>query len=159
MTLILGTCFWMVVCMGCLEVELASSGIEFEATLKELVENKATKHVKPLDLENNTVHVEVDLYHIHAVDEKNGLLILKLWTSVYYYSPSVSWNPAEYGNYSSIQLPQESVWDPDVGEYQLTPPPLEGLTRPDLKVVIRIFPSRNERSIGNSLCKLRTPDN
>ena len=82
-----------------LSLQYGHAGFNSEAeekVLRDLVLNKLTKNSPPGAMVNDTVFTFVDLYQIADVDEKNGILTLKMWTYIYYWMDQPLWDPAQY---------------------------------------------------------------
>ncbi|XP_013406814.1 acetylcholine receptor subunit beta-like 1 isoform X2 [Lingula anatina] len=59
------------------------------------------------------------------VDEKNQIMKTNVWLQTVWYDYQLVWDPADYGGISSIRVPMDKVWTPDIvlfnnadGKYQ-----------------------------------------
>ena len=86
-----------------------------EKQLVDLLEAKLTKHSPPAGMVNQTVFMYLSIYQIVDVDEKNGILTLKLWMYLYYKMYNALWDPALYKNTTRMQFQPDTFWKPDVG--------------------------------------------
>ena len=93
-----------------------TNGVESEKRILARLHHALPKHTPPRDMVNKTVYLSLDLYHIVDVDEKNGILTVKLTFFMYYYTPSASWNESELGEINTIAAPSDTFWTPDVGK-------------------------------------------
>ena len=64
---------------------------------------------------NDTVFIFIDLYQIVNVDEKNGILALKLWMYIYY-DLDLLWDEAQFGGLRTMQFPMDTFWKPDISK-------------------------------------------
>ena len=64
---------------------------------------------------DNKVYLYIDLYQIVDVDERNGVLALKLWIFVYYRINEQLWEPDDFSGARRMQFPMNTFWQPDVG--------------------------------------------
>ncbi|CAH1268041.1 CHRNA10 [Branchiostoma lanceolatum] len=64
------------------------------------------------------VHFIAILSHIVEVDAKKQILTANLWLHMMWYDPRLEWNKADYGNVTTLVVPDERVWKPDVVLYQ-----------------------------------------
>ena len=87
-----------------------------EAELETLLKNRLTKLTPPGGLVNNSVEVCSDLYQIVDVDEKNGMINLKIWMYVSYKLEEPLWEPSDFGNTTKVQFPTDTFWRPDLSE-------------------------------------------
>ena len=93
------------------------ASLQEENVLSDFLKNRLTKNSPPGGMVNNTVYVYVDLYQIVDVDEKNGVLTLKLWLFTYYRLDESLWKPSEYKGVNRLQFPMDTFWNPDIGSY------------------------------------------
>ncbi|XP_013406818.1 acetylcholine receptor subunit beta-like 1 isoform X6 [Lingula anatina] len=61
------------------------------------------------------------------VDEKNQIMKTNVWLQTVWYDYQLVWDPADYGGISSIRVPMDKVWTPDIvlfnnadGNYQVS---------------------------------------
>ena len=110
--LLLGT-----VCLLCVTVVLGATrnGVTEEEELMASLKESLPKYRPPEDMALNTVLLYVDLYQILDVDEKNGVITVKLWLYTFYFSESARWNSSDYGGLDTLLVPAKTFWTPDVG--------------------------------------------
>ena len=84
---------------GYFAAKLTMSGaFETKETEAAFIESKlanATVNSIPKNLKNETVYIFLDLYQIIDVEEKQGLLHLKVYYYIYYELPSLVWDPEQ----------------------------------------------------------------
>nr|XP_033795785.1 neuronal acetylcholine receptor subunit alpha-2 isoform X1 [Geotrypetes seraphini]XP_033795786.1 neuronal acetylcholine receptor subunit alpha-2 isoform X1 [Geotrypetes seraphini] len=51
------------------------------------------------------------------VDEKNQMMTTNVWLKQEWHDYKLRWNPADYGNVTSIRVPSEMIWIPDIVLY------------------------------------------
>ncbi|XP_039623339.1 neuronal acetylcholine receptor subunit alpha-4 isoform X1 [Polypterus senegalus] len=51
------------------------------------------------------------------VDEKNQMMTTNVWVKQEWYDYKLQWNPLEYENVTSIRIPSELIWRPDIVLY------------------------------------------
>ncbi|KAH3830113.1 hypothetical protein DPMN_103350 [Dreissena polymorpha] len=95
-----------------------------------LVQNKYNKLIRPVG--NNTkepltVKMGIRLSQIIDVDELNQVMTTNVWLRQEWRDVSLQWDPKEYGNISTIELPSKNIWLPDIvlfnnadGNYEVT---------------------------------------
>ena len=88
--------------------------VEKEKELLESFQGNLTLYMAPEAMTNNTVFIFVDLYQILDVNEKEGLVSLKLWVFYYYHLEHIRWDPAEYAGRNTFVLPKGTFWAPDI---------------------------------------------
>ena len=86
-----------------------------EKLLRGLLKNKLTKNSPPAGIVNDTVFVYMDLYQIINIQEKNGILTLKLWMYIYYNLKEPLWESSNFSGVRTMQFPMDSFWKPDIG--------------------------------------------
>jgi nicotinic acetylcholine receptor len=52
-----------------------------------------------------------------AQDERNQQLRTNAWLQQTWTDPALCWTPSEYGNITSLHIPYEHVWKPDIVLY------------------------------------------
>jgi hypothetical protein len=50
-------------------------------------------------------------------DEVNQALRLNVWLRLYWNNPYLTWDPADYGNITSVHLDNALLWTPDISMY------------------------------------------
>ncbi|XP_052553162.1 5-hydroxytryptamine receptor 3A-like [Tympanuchus pallidicinctus] len=61
-----------------------------------------------------TVAIDVMVYAILSVDEKNQVLTTYIWYRQHWTDEFLQWDPAHFDNITQISLPAESIWVPDI---------------------------------------------
>ncbi|ELT98093.1 hypothetical protein CAPTEDRAFT_128526, partial [Capitella teleta] len=51
------------------------------------------------------------------VQEKENMLSLSAWTKYNWVDEYLTWNPEDHGNITSLKLPPENIWIPDIMLY------------------------------------------
>ncbi|CAL8309374.1 unnamed protein product [Boreogadus saida] len=69
-----------------------------------------------LDYRNQTiVHLEIALYGILGMDEKEQMFVASLLTSLQWHSDLFSWNPEDFCGINYIpSIPKKLMWEPDI---------------------------------------------
>ena len=91
-----------------------------ENGLVEKLTQRLTKLTPPAGMLNNSVTVFCDLYQIVDVDEKNGVIKLKIWLFISYKMEEKLWDPSEHGNMTNIQLKGDTLWRPDISKIHIS---------------------------------------
>ncbi|KAL0595824.1 Neuronal acetylcholine receptor subunit alpha-4 [Plecturocebus cupreus] len=55
------------------------------------------------------------------VDEKNQMMTTNVWVKQEWHDYKLCWDPADYENVTSIRIPSELIWRPDIVLYNKTP--------------------------------------
>ncbi|XP_053859362.1 neuronal acetylcholine receptor subunit beta-3 isoform X2 [Vidua macroura] len=103
-------------CLSRSDVNAFSSVAENEdALLKHLFEGYQ-KWVRPVENSNDTIRVlfGLKISQLVDVDEKNQLMTTNVWLKQEWIDHKLSWNPDEYGGITTIRVPSESLWLPDI---------------------------------------------
>ncbi|XP_046875049.1 neuronal acetylcholine receptor subunit non-alpha-3-like [Hypomesus transpacificus] len=76
--------------------------------------------VRPIQHANDTVTVRFGLKisQLVDVDEKNQLMTTNVWLWQEWIDYKLRWNPAHYGGITSIRVPSETIWLPDIVLYE-----------------------------------------
>ncbi|XP_004416431.1 PREDICTED: 5-hydroxytryptamine receptor 3A isoform X2 [Odobenus rosmarus divergens] len=61
-----------------------------------------------------TVAIDVIIYAILSVDEKNQVLTTYIWYRQYWTDEFLQWNPEDFDNITKLSIPTESIWVPDI---------------------------------------------
>ncbi|XP_009070175.1 PREDICTED: 5-hydroxytryptamine receptor 3A-like, partial [Acanthisitta chloris] len=61
-----------------------------------------------------TVAIDLMVYAILSVDEKNQVLTTYIWYRQHWTDEFLRWDPAHFDNLTQISLPVESIWAPDI---------------------------------------------
>ncbi|XP_021236958.1 neuronal acetylcholine receptor subunit beta-3 isoform X3 [Numida meleagris] len=74
------------------------------------------KWVRPVENSNDTIQVlfGLKISQLVDVDEKNQLMTTNVWLKQEWMDHKLSWNPEEYGGITTIRVPSESLWLPDI---------------------------------------------
>ena len=92
------------------------NGVEIQEELMNKLRKKVPKYMPPSDLKYKQVAVKLDIYQILDVNEKDGLMTLKLFVYYYYNSLSAKWDPDEYNGTRMLAVPKDTFWTPDLSE-------------------------------------------
>ncbi|CAB1327058.1 unnamed protein product [Coregonus sp. 'balchen'] len=78
------------------------------------------KWVRPVMHANDTITVRFGLKisQLVDVDEKNQLMTTNVWLWQEWVDVKLQWNPDEYGGITSIRVPSETIWLPDIVLYE-----------------------------------------
>ncbi|XP_062409232.1 neuronal acetylcholine receptor subunit beta-3a [Sardina pilchardus] len=78
------------------------------------------KWVRPVLHANDTITVRFGLKisQLVDVDEKNQLMTTNVWLWQEWTDYKLRWNPDDYGGITSIRVPSESIWLPDIVLYE-----------------------------------------
>ncbi|XP_041627827.1 5-hydroxytryptamine receptor 3A isoform X1 [Vulpes lagopus] len=60
------------------------------------------------------VSIDVIVYAILSVDEKNQVLTTYIWYRQYWTDEFLQWNPEDFDNITKLSIPTESIWVPDI---------------------------------------------
>ncbi|XP_062248967.1 neuronal acetylcholine receptor subunit alpha-4-like isoform X2 [Platichthys flesus] len=63
------------------------------------------------------VHFGLSIAQLIDVDEKNQMMTTNVWVKQEWNDYKLRWNPAEYENVTSIRIPSEIIWRPDIVLY------------------------------------------
>ncbi|XP_059377691.1 neuronal acetylcholine receptor subunit non-alpha-2-like isoform X3 [Carassius carassius] len=76
--------------------------------------------VRPVQHANHSVKVRFGLKisQLVDVDEKNQLMTTNVWLWQEWLDYKLRWNPVNYGGITSIRVPSESIWLPDIVLYE-----------------------------------------
>ncbi|XP_063797837.1 5-hydroxytryptamine receptor 3A-like [Pseudophryne corroboree] len=90
-----------------------------KSTLVELLEhlmdgyNKGVRPVKNWR-QPTTVYIEISIYTILGVDEKNQLVKTYIWYNQSWVDEFLLWDPIQFDNVTYISIPTQSIWLPDI---------------------------------------------
>ncbi|CAJ0563897.1 unnamed protein product, partial [Mesorhabditis spiculigera] len=73
------------------------------------VERPVSNHREAVDCQ-----IRILLQQLVDVDEKNQVVTLVIWTQMTWHDYKMRWDPIEYGNITTLQVPSGSLWKPDV---------------------------------------------
>ncbi|KAM6979554.1 neuronal acetylcholine receptor subunit non-alpha-2-like [Aplochiton taeniatus] len=90
-----------------------------DALLKSLFQGYQ-RWVRPIQHANDTVRVRFGLKisQLVDVDEKNQLMTTNVWLWQEWIDYKLRWNPWDYGGITSIRVPSETIWLPDIVLYE-----------------------------------------
>ncbi|KAM5245987.1 5-hydroxytryptamine receptor 3A [Ctenodactylus gundi] len=60
------------------------------------------------------VSIDVILYAILSVDEKNQVLTTYIWYRQFWNDEFLQWNPEDFDNITKLSIPTDSIWVPDI---------------------------------------------
>ncbi|XP_077112468.1 5-hydroxytryptamine receptor 3A-like [Ranitomeya variabilis] len=60
------------------------------------------------------IHIDITIYAILSVDEKNQLLTTYFLYNRYWIDEFLQWNPKDFDNMTIISIPSENIWVPDI---------------------------------------------
>ncbi|XP_047463190.1 neuronal acetylcholine receptor subunit alpha-4b [Mugil cephalus] len=77
------------------------------------------KHSRPVKNTSDTVlvHFGLSIAQLIDVDEKNQMMTTNVWVKQEWNDYKLRWNPEEYENVTSIRIPSEIIWRPDIVLY------------------------------------------
>ncbi|CAL9702534.1 unnamed protein product [Knipowitschia caucasica] len=89
-----------------------------ERLLKDLFVNY-NKLSRPVQNTTDTVlvHFGLSIAQLIDVDEKNQMMTTNVWVKQEWNDYKLRWNPEEYENVTSIRVPSEIIWRPDIVLY------------------------------------------
>ncbi|XP_056239291.1 neuronal acetylcholine receptor subunit non-alpha-3-like [Seriola aureovittata] len=90
-----------------------------DALLKNLFQGYQ-RWVRPIQRANDTVRVRFGLKisQLVDVDEKNQLMTTNVWLCQEWIDYKLRWNPEKYAGITSIRVPSENIWLPDIVLYE-----------------------------------------
>ncbi|XP_055368506.1 neuronal acetylcholine receptor subunit non-alpha-2-like isoform X3 [Betta splendens] len=111
-------------CSLCLARTAASNEFvslaEMEDALLKTLFQGYQRWVRPIQRANDTVRVRFGLKisQLVDVDEKNQLMTTNVWLRQEWIDYKLRWNPEKYGGITSIRVPSENIWLPDIVLYE-----------------------------------------
>uniref|UniRef100_A0A8D2L169 5-hydroxytryptamine receptor 3A n=1 Tax=Varanus komodoensis TaxID=61221 RepID=A0A8D2L169_VARKO len=74
------------------------------------------KGVRPVRNWRKTTNVAIDVmvYAILSVDEKNQVLTTYIWYRQHWIDEFLQWNPEDFDNITQLSVPTEAIWVPDI---------------------------------------------
>ncbi|XP_074605443.1 nicotinic acetylcholine receptor beta1 [Brevipalpus obovatus] len=74
------------------------------------------KLIRPVELINETVSVELKVYLIQLinVNEKNQVMTSNVWLEMNWYDYQLKWDATDYDGIQILRLPADKVWKPDI---------------------------------------------
>ncbi|XP_068596957.1 neuronal acetylcholine receptor subunit non-alpha-2-like [Brachionichthys hirsutus] len=93
---------------------------EIEASLLRNLFQGYQRWVRPIQHANGTIKVRFGLKisQLVDVDEKNQLMTTNVWLSQEWIDYKLRWNPEEYAGITTIRVPSENIWLPDIVLYE-----------------------------------------
>ncbi|XP_025078465.1 acetylcholine receptor subunit alpha-type acr-16-like [Pomacea canaliculata] len=84
-----------------------------------LFNSNYSKLERPVRHETDPVDVKfgITLQQLIDVDEKNQLVNTNLWLQMTWQAYNLVWNPADFGNVTTIRVPKSMLWVPDILMY------------------------------------------
>ncbi|KAK1886831.1 Neuronal acetylcholine receptor subunit non-alpha-3 [Dissostichus eleginoides] len=78
------------------------------------------KWVRPVHNANDTITVcfGLKISQLVDVDEKNQAMTTNVWLWQEWVDVKLKWNPDDYGGITSIRVPSETIWLPDIVLYE-----------------------------------------
>ncbi|XP_005378209.1 PREDICTED: 5-hydroxytryptamine receptor 3A isoform X2 [Chinchilla lanigera] len=61
-----------------------------------------------------TISIDVIVYAILSVDEKNQVLTTYIWYRQFWTDEFLQWNPEDFDNITKLSIPTDSIWVPDI---------------------------------------------
>ncbi|XP_075753713.1 neuronal acetylcholine receptor subunit alpha-5 isoform X1 [Pelodiscus sinensis] len=116
-------------------IDVTAQGIS-EPTFIAKSEDRLFKHlfqdyqkwVRPVQHLNDTIQIKFGLAISQLVDldEKNQLMTTNVWLKQEWIDVKLRWQPEDYSGITSIRVPSESIWIPDIVLYDNTDGRFEG---------------------------------
>ncbi|KAH9579664.1 Neuronal acetylcholine receptor subunit alpha-3 [Schistosoma haematobium] len=100
--------------------DIVLSGLYEKRLLKYLFDSSRPDAHNPIerpsanDTETLNVSVKFFLNQVMDVDEKNQVLTTIIWMDLIWNDYHFLWNPKEFGNITTLNLPYTAVWRPDI---------------------------------------------
>ncbi|PAA86923.1 hypothetical protein BOX15_Mlig023922g1 [Macrostomum lignano] len=94
-----------------------------------LVKTDYNKLIRPVNNNSKTltVYLGLKLSQLIDVDEKNQIMTTNVWLREVWYDSKLTWDPAKYHGVSTLYIPSEHIWLPDIvlynnadGNYEVT---------------------------------------
>ncbi|XP_067665507.1 neuronal acetylcholine receptor subunit alpha-10-like [Haliotis asinina] len=127
-----------------------------QTALMDKVFDQYHKEVRPICGTDAPIEVKIGIAirQVIELDEPKQILTLNAWLRLNWYDCQLKWNATEYGGISSLSLPYNTVWTPDITLYDNAAEELVGLK--DYRPVINSdgSASYNFPTIITSLCKV-----
>ncbi|XP_010877185.1 neuronal acetylcholine receptor subunit alpha-5 isoform X1 [Esox lucius] len=103
----------------CLGIPKLSSYARTEDKLFKNLFRNYQKWVRPVEYLNGTVQVKFGLAisQLVDVDEKNQLMTTNVWMKQEWVDMKLRWNPDDYLGITTIRVPSDSIWIPDIVLY------------------------------------------
>uniref|UniRef100_A0A1I8HTQ0 Nicotinic acetylcholine receptor alpha 2 subunit n=1 Tax=Macrostomum lignano TaxID=282301 RepID=A0A1I8HTQ0_9PLAT len=84
-----------------------------------LVKTDYNKLIRPVNNNSKTltVYLGLKLSQLIDVDEKNQIMTTNVWLREVWYDSKLTWDPAKYHGVSTLYIPSEHIWLPDIVLY------------------------------------------
>ncbi|XP_034147780.1 neuronal acetylcholine receptor subunit non-alpha-3 isoform X2 [Esox lucius] len=107
------------ICLGTIPGEFVSLAEMEDLLLRNLFQGYQ-RWVRPIQRANDTVTVRFGLKisQLVDVDEKNQLMTTNVWLWQEWMDYKLRWSPEDYGGITSIRVPSETIWLPDIVLYE-----------------------------------------
>ncbi|XP_053308029.1 5-hydroxytryptamine receptor 3A-like [Spea bombifrons] len=94
---------------------VSSSGTAVQRLAEQLMDgyNKAVRPVRDWR-QATTVYIDIVIYAIIGVDEKNQMLTTYIWYNQSWVDEFLTWNPMEFENVTRISFSTQNIWTPDI---------------------------------------------
>ncbi|KAL2090572.1 hypothetical protein ACEWY4_012835 [Coilia grayii] len=95
------------------------SKAQAEGRLLETLFRGYNKLARPVANMSEAVRVRfgLSIAQLIDVDEKNQMMTTNVWLKQEWYDYKLRWNPADYDNVSSMRIPSQLIWRPDIVLY------------------------------------------
>uniref|UniRef100_A0A1A8IHJ5 Cholinergic receptor, nicotinic, alpha 4 (Neuronal) n=1 Tax=Nothobranchius kuhntae TaxID=321403 RepID=A0A1A8IHJ5_NOTKU len=112
------TCLVLITLIGRACSQLGARGHAEERLLQNLFASY-NKLSRPVQNTSDTVlvHFGLSIAQLIDVDEKNQMMTTNVWVKQEWNDYKLRWNPEEYENVTSIRIPSEIIWRPDIVLY------------------------------------------
>ncbi|XP_072412251.1 neuronal acetylcholine receptor subunit alpha-4-like [Chiloscyllium punctatum] len=106
----------LLLCPACCKLE---SQVQAEERLLKTLFTGYNKLSRPVINSSDTVlvHFGLSIAQLVDVDEKNQMMTTNVWIKQEWHDFKLRWNPLEYRNVTSIRVPSEFLWRPDIVLY------------------------------------------
>uniref|UniRef100_A0A672SB88 5-hydroxytryptamine receptor 3A n=1 Tax=Sinocyclocheilus grahami TaxID=75366 RepID=A0A672SB88_SINGR len=116
---LLGQAEWLFFCLGVVKKLSNNTGRFANATLVRLNEFLSAgykKGVRPVRdwRQSTTVAIDLMVYAILNVDEKNQVLTTYVWYRQQWTDEFLAWDPEEFDDVKQISIPTANIWVPDI---------------------------------------------
>ncbi|XP_077864974.1 neuronal acetylcholine receptor subunit alpha-3-like [Saccoglossus kowalevskii] len=139
-----------------LSLVVAASNWEVSSELVEGLLSNYPKHVRPVKNNSKPITVEHKLLPIQIldVDEKNQILILKVWINHMWYDDFLTWKPEDHGDIEDIVIPVSEIWQPDITLYQSVSEKFDRHVNTDVSVTWEGYVKAPQPMILQSTCSI-----
>uniref|UniRef100_A0A8D0E8N6 5-hydroxytryptamine receptor 3A n=1 Tax=Salvator merianae TaxID=96440 RepID=A0A8D0E8N6_SALMN len=116
-----GTCFpiqegYCVLVAGKTATKTVNTSKSALRQLSDFLFTNYKKGVRPVQNWRKTTNVAIDVmvYAILSVDEKNQVLTTYIWYRQHWIDEFLRWNPGDFDNITQMSVPTEAIWVPDI---------------------------------------------